>query len=62
MEKKARVQRLSRQDDVKRSWANAYPSLEEFEVEEFEDIEVEATAEEPAPDDRPNPETPPPEA
>jgi hypothetical protein len=32
MEKKARVQRLSRQDDVKRSWAEAYQHLEEVDV------------------------------
>jgi hypothetical protein len=38
MEKKARVQRLNRQDEVRRSWAEAYQHLEEVDVEEVEPL------------------------
>jgi len=31
VEKKARVKRLNHQDDVRRSWATAYPLIEDFE-------------------------------
>jgi Ran GTPase-activating protein (RanGAP) involved in mRNA processing and transport len=39
MEKKARVQRLSRQDDVRRSWAEAFQHLESVDID---DVEIEA--------------------
>jgi hypothetical protein len=31
MEKKVRIKKLKHQDDVKRSWAAAYPLIEDFE-------------------------------
>jgi hypothetical protein len=49
MEKKARVQRLSRQDDVKRSWAEAFQDLEEVveALPEEKDERAENMSEEP---------------
>jgi hypothetical protein len=54
MEKKARVQRLSRRDDVKRSWAAAY--------EEFEAVETDRRQETEPPPSEPPQEIPTPEA
>jgi hypothetical protein len=42
MEKKVRVKRLNHQDDVKRSWAAAYPLTEDFESTLPEDCERES--------------------
>ncbi len=39
MEKKVRVKRLTHQDDVKRSWAAAYPLTEDLEGISPEDLE-----------------------
>jgi hypothetical protein len=57
MEKKARVQRLSRQDDVKRSWAEAYQHLEEVDVEPLAEEEGERAETDSPPKDleQPNP-------
>jgi hypothetical protein len=62
MEKKARVQRLSRQDDVRRSWAEAYQYLEDVEVEPLPDEKEERAEADPPPRDLPEPNTQPPEA
>lgn len=39
MEKKVRIKKLNHQDDIKRSWAAAYPLTENFEGTLSEDFE-----------------------
>lgn len=48
MEKKVRVKQLNHQDDVKRSWAEVYPLIEDFEGAPPNDLEeVQSKLEEP---------------
>jgi hypothetical protein len=62
MEKKARVQRLSRQDDVKRSWAAAYEDFEPAAADRSPELGAqpsEQSSEQPSepPPEMPTPET-----